>query len=85
VSSVQQYNSIFTVKSGEVWSSSIVNATTVLAALPAGQNWVPQKLMTGDYYAQNSDAIQPGADAPWCVRVCVVFVCVEFVFVCLCL
>lgn len=52
----QQYNFLDSYKNADVWHSV------------DGTFWKPMSSMTGDFYAQNYDAIQPGPIAPWYAR-----------------
>ena len=58
----QMYNTLYSVKQNDVWYS--VSSTEAVL----GQNWVQIVSMTGDYYEQNADAIQPGPIAPFYQR-----------------
>ena len=50
------YNLLNSIKMSDVWHSL------------DGQNWVQEIRMRGDFFAQNSDVIQPGPLAPWWYR-----------------
>lgn len=49
----QMYSLAFTFKNADVWHSA------------DGGTWTQVDLLLGDFYAQNSDVVQPGIIAPW--------------------
>lgn len=52
----QTYNLRYQKQRGDVWSS--VDGTT----------WIQSSDLTGDFYLQNYDAVNPGSLAPWYAR-----------------
>ena len=64
VEKYQRYDMIYSVKQADVWYSE----PDVTFDIALGQNWQQMQLMTGDFYAQNADVVQPGKIAPWFQR-----------------
>jgi hypothetical protein len=47
------YNLLPSYKVGDVWYTE------------DGQQWAQESELTGDYFAQNIDVVQPGSISPW--------------------
>jgi len=60
----QRYDMVYSIKQADVWYS----AAEPKNSIAIGQDWAQQQVMTGDFFAQNADAIQPGKIAPWYQR-----------------
>ncbi len=63
------YNLLDSYKVADVWKSKDGGQFSYLvlafAHLYLSAIWTQEKQMTGDYYAQNIDVVQPGLIAPW--------------------
>jgi len=58
----QRYDMVYSYKQGDVWWSEAEGENAI------GANWQQEQLLTGDFYAQNADVIQPGKIAPFYQR-----------------
>jgi hypothetical protein len=61
--SYTDYNLLTSYKRADVWYTDISGSDDVWDGL-----WLQQEKLTGDYFAQNIDVVQPGEIAPWYAR-----------------
>lgn len=58
----QRYDMVYSYKQADVWFSE---DDPLDPQYTIGSNWAQVVTMTGDFYAQNADVVQPGKIAPW--------------------